>query len=254
MEQLKLILLSTTPFHCVERLHLINLKNSGMASWKETLNFFIISRTICAITACLVLCFLQAHGGLLNSNVRRNKNFHYVVQRFFDSDNEIVSSSSSSREDLVASGEKGTATLVPSPSFSSYIAASPPLGLQTAFTDCGSAASIKKLMLSPCVNDGNSDICEIERGSTVTFNLSFVPNANATELKAVIHGIVDFVPIPFPSPEVALQYTIHTPYINAKLHLSLWLNVAADDGQKNVFLSHINGGESRIKIECKSAI
>lgn len=139
------------------------------------------------------------HGGLLSSLVHQYRNFHYVVQSVPDSDNEIVAS-----EEMT--GEKGTPTSLPS--FQR---------IQTHYTDCGSAASIKSLVLSPCANKKkgkeNSDICEIERGSNVTFNLSFVAKGNATQLKSVIHGIVDFVPIPLPCPEVCIcKHDIFTQF------------------------------------------
>ncbi len=138
------------------------------------------------IAFLLIFQTISCHGGLLSSLVHRYRNFHYVVQSV--PDKEFVPKNS---EEMT--GGKGTAT-----------SSSPFQRIQTHYTDCGSAASIKSLVVSPCANKkkGNSDICEIERGSNVTFNLSFVAKGNATQLKAVIHGIVDYVPIPLPCPEV----------------------------------------------------
>lgn len=75
------------------------------------------------------------------------------------------------------------------------------LRLKTSYSDCGSTASIKNLQVS-CTNKENSDICEIQRGSNVTFNLRFVPKQEAAQLKVVLHGIIDYVPVPLPCPQV----------------------------------------------------
>ena len=94
-----------------------------------------------------------------------------------------------------------------------------PLFSGASYKDCGSNSQIKSLRVSSCDNrkknvetrdddEVASDICEVERGSNVTFSLSFVPRSNATQLKAVIHGIVDFVPIPFPCPQVGSHIMI----------------------------------------------
>ncbi|ODM93755.1 Epididymal secretory protein E1 [Orchesella cincta] len=125
-----------------------------------------------SVCYCVVLTadgFLSAHPA---------NNFHYTVERVDDVDNLLTSSS-----------DEGTVTS----------------SLKTSYKDCGSASTIKSLSVIPCDSDVNkrvgNDVCEIERGSNVTFNVSFVPKANATQLKAVIHGIYDFVPIPFPCPQ-----------------------------------------------------
>lgn len=124
-------------------------------------------------------------GGLLSSYLHAKS--YYLVQRLPDTDKSQWNEDSGK----VLVGDKGSVN-------------------SNWFTDCGSTAQVKRLGLSSCVSGQKqlgekgvkSDICEIHRGSNVTFTLSFIPHRDATQLKAVIHGIVDFVPIPFPCPQV----------------------------------------------------
>lgn len=141
---------------------------------------------------------ISSSGGLLSNHLLVKKSHYYLVQRITDIADKDINTSSVSSEDEQAY-DKGTLT--------SAVSSSTAINTRTSYSDCGSVASIKSLTLNPCdkskgKNGLSSDICEIKRGSNATFNLSFVPKSNATQLRSVIHGIVDFVPIPFPCPQV----------------------------------------------------
>ncbi|CAL8144229.1 unnamed protein product [Orchesella dallaii] len=136
-------------------------------SYSTALYWCFITISCCAVFTAEG--FLSAHPA---------NNFHYTVQRV----DEVVKL-------LTSLNDEGTVTS----------------SLKTSYFDCGSASTIKSLSVIPCDSVVSkrvgSAVCEIKRGSNVTFNVSFVPKANATQLKTVIHGIYDFVPIPFPCPQ-----------------------------------------------------
>ncbi|XP_054709507.1 NPC intracellular cholesterol transporter 2-like [Uloborus diversus] len=66
------------------------------------------------------------------------------------------------------------------------------------YTDCGSkTGKIKEVYLSGCED---SDVCELKRGETYTYKLSFESMTESESLKAVVHGVVGGVSMPYPIP------------------------------------------------------
>ncbi|XP_005986632.1 NPC intracellular cholesterol transporter 2 [Latimeria chalumnae] len=65
------------------------------------------------------------------------------------------------------------------------------------FKDCGSqVGDIKMVEISPCPKMP----CELRKGQTYHVNATFSSSAQSTNSKAIVHGILAGVPIPFPIP------------------------------------------------------
>jgi hypothetical protein len=58
---------------------------------------------------------------------------------------------------------------------------------ETPFSSCGGSGTVNKVEVIPCDSD---ETCELKRGSNATFNIGFTAKADATKLKAVVHGVV----------------------------------------------------------------
>lgn len=72
----------------------------------------------------------------------------------------------------------------------------------TPYKNCGGSNSIiKRVQLTPCdeISDGH---CVLRRGNNVTCNLSFESEENSATLTARVFGIIGFLPVPFPCPQV----------------------------------------------------
>uniref|UniRef100_A0A5S6QZM0 MD-2-related lipid-recognition domain-containing protein n=1 Tax=Trichuris muris TaxID=70415 RepID=A0A5S6QZM0_TRIMR len=68
----------------------------------------------------------------------------------------------------------------------------------TSFKDCGSTAgTIQNVTVEPCSNPSD---CELKKGTSPKIKIAFTPNSLTTQLKAVVHGIVKGIPVPFPLP------------------------------------------------------
>ncbi|KAG7197334.1 hypothetical protein KM043_018447 [Ampulex compressa] len=66
------------------------------------------------------------------------------------------------------------------------------------FTDCGSdVGRLKSVDVTGCEDKTQ---CVLKRGTNVTIEIVFEPSKPATEVKAVVHGIIMDVPMPFPLP------------------------------------------------------
>ncbi|PRD24658.1 UNVERIFIED_CONTAM: Epididymal secretory protein E1 [Trichonephila clavipes] len=64
------------------------------------------------------------------------------------------------------------------------------------FTDCGSkTGKVLNVQVTGCET---SDVCEFKRGEKYNFDVSFESLTDSASLRAVIHGIVGGVAIPFP--------------------------------------------------------
>lgn len=78
----------------------------------------------------------------------------------------------------------------------------------TPYKNCGGSNSIiKSVQLTPCdeISEGH---CVLRRGNNVTCNLSFESEENSATLTARVFGIIGFVPIPFPCPQVKISYYV----------------------------------------------
>nr|Q28895.1 RecName: Full=NPC intracellular cholesterol transporter 2; AltName: Full=Epididymal secretory protein E1; Short=cE1; AltName: Full=Niemann Pick type C2 protein homolog; Flags: Precursor [Canis lupus familiaris]AAB34263.1 CE1 [Canis lupus familiaris] len=66
------------------------------------------------------------------------------------------------------------------------------------FKDCGSAVGvIKELNVNPCP----AQPCKLHKGQSYSVNVTFTSNIPSQSSKAVVHGIVLGVAVPFPIPE-----------------------------------------------------
>ena len=73
-------------------------------------------------------------------------------------------------------------------------------GSATPFTDCGSqTGKVASVEVSNCP-DGQ-DVCTLKKGSQPEITIKFTSNAESKGLKAVVHGVIASVPIPFPIPQ-----------------------------------------------------
>lgn len=73
-------------------------------------------------------------------------------------------------------------------------------GSATPFTDCGSqTGKVSSVEVSNCP-DGQ-DVCILKKGTQPAITIKFSSEADSKELKAVVHGVVMDVPIPFPIPQ-----------------------------------------------------
>lgn len=66
------------------------------------------------------------------------------------------------------------------------------------FKSCDSLDNVKSATVTGC----SVSPCTLERGKNSTFIVNFVADKAATQLKAVVHGIIGGVPIPFNPPNV----------------------------------------------------
>lgn len=70
----------------------------------------------------------------------------------------------------------------------------------TKFNDCGSSTGqVSSVEVSGCP-DGQ-DECTLKRGSQPTIEIKFSAKGETKSLKAVVHGVIGGVPIPFPVPQ-----------------------------------------------------
>ncbi|XP_035232816.1 NPC intracellular cholesterol transporter 2-like [Stegodyphus dumicola] len=68
------------------------------------------------------------------------------------------------------------------------------LGLK--YTDCGSkSGKILDVQLTGCEE---TDICELKRGETYTYQIQFESLTDSESAKTVVHGIVNGISMPFP--------------------------------------------------------
>ncbi|XP_035206808.1 NPC intracellular cholesterol transporter 2-like [Stegodyphus dumicola] len=67
------------------------------------------------------------------------------------------------------------------------------------FEDCGSTAKVNSVNISGCPD--SADVCPLIRGTDASITIAFKSNSDAKSLKAVVYGIISFVPLPFPLPQ-----------------------------------------------------
>ncbi|EDV27931.1 expressed hypothetical protein [Trichoplax adhaerens] len=65
------------------------------------------------------------------------------------------------------------------------------------YRDCGSqVGKVKSLSINPCT----SQPCILKRGTNVTVTINFSPSESIKKIQAVVFGVLEGVPIPFPLP------------------------------------------------------
>ncbi|XP_030766412.1 ecdysteroid-regulated 16 kDa protein-like [Sitophilus oryzae] len=68
-----------------------------------------------------------------------------------------------------------------------------------AYTDCGSQdGSIVDIQITNC--PASSRRCTLKRNTNATMVINFTPSTPSTSLKAVVHGLIMGVPVPFDLP------------------------------------------------------
>jgi len=71
---------------------------------------------------------------------------------------------------------------------------------ETPYDECASGdGKVTKVDVIPCELD--QDACILPSGQDSTINISFTSKVNSTTLKAVVHGVVGSIPIPFHIPQ-----------------------------------------------------
>jgi len=69
----------------------------------------------------------------------------------------------------------------------------------TTFTDCGSTSGeVKSVDVTNCPD--SEEVCKLERGKSAGITINFVSKCESKSLKAVVHGVIHSVPMPFPIP------------------------------------------------------
>ncbi|CAH1393842.1 unnamed protein product [Nezara viridula] len=96
-----------------------------------------------------------------------------------------------------------------------FTAALIPFGTCFKFIDCGSQlGQFTNIAVTNC-DPTTSAYCKLKRGTNVTLTVKFTPNQDITEVKAVVHGILGGVPIPFnlPNPDGCKESGIQCPLV-----------------------------------------
>uniref|UniRef100_A0A4Q8K464 U35-Deinotoxin-Dsu1b_1 n=1 Tax=Deinopis subrufa TaxID=1905329 RepID=A0A4Q8K464_DEISU len=70
----------------------------------------------------------------------------------------------------------------------------------TSFTDCGSkTGQVTSVSVTGCP-DGQS-VCNLKRGTEAGITIVFGSKSDSSSLKAVVHGVISGVPLPFHLPQ-----------------------------------------------------
>ncbi|XP_060790216.1 NPC intracellular cholesterol transporter 2-like [Neoarius graeffei] len=68
---------------------------------------------------------------------------------------------------------------------------------QVKFADCGSTVgTVAKVDVTPCPQQP----CQLHKGQSYAVNVTFTSATDSQTSKAVVHGVVSGIPIPFPIP------------------------------------------------------
>lgn len=71
--------------------------------------------------------------------------------------------------------------------------------LSLQYTDCGSTkGKVSGVTVSGCEN---TPVCSLKRGSSASVTLNFQSLTDTKTVKAVVHGVISGVPLPFPLPQ-----------------------------------------------------
>lgn len=67
------------------------------------------------------------------------------------------------------------------------------------YTDCGSIkGKVSGVTVSGCEN---KSVCPLKKGTTAAIEVNFESETDTKTAKAVVHGIIQGVPLPFPPPQ-----------------------------------------------------
>jgi len=70
----------------------------------------------------------------------------------------------------------------------------------TKFKDCGSKkGEVTSVDVSGCPDA--ADTCDLVRGSKPAITINFQSKTDSTKVTAVVHGVIDSIPLPFPIPQ-----------------------------------------------------
>ncbi|KAB5562334.1 hypothetical protein PHYPO_G00016660 [Pangasianodon hypophthalmus] len=91
---------------------------------------------------------------------------------------------------------------------------------QVKFVDCGSVAgNVIQVDINPCPTQP----CQLHKGQSYAVNVTFTSATDSQTSKAVVHGVIAGVPVPFPIPnddgcksgiECPIQKQITYSYVN----------------------------------------
>lgn len=74
------------------------------------------------------------------------------------------------------------------------------LSSATKFSDCGSTSGqVSSVEVTGCPDA--EAVCPLKRGTKAGITINFASKADSKSLKAVVHGVIKSVPIPFPLPQ-----------------------------------------------------
>ncbi|KFM63621.1 Protein NPC2-like protein, partial [Stegodyphus mimosarum] len=89
------------------------------------------------------------------------------------------------------------------------------------YTDCGSkTGKIIDVHMTGCEE---TDVCELKRGETYTYRVTFDSLTNTENVKTVVHGIIGGVsmPFPLPNPDACDYGNLDCPLENGKSYTYL---------------------------------
>lgn len=86
----------------------------------------------------------------------------------------------------------------------------------TKFTDCGSTSGqVSSVEVTGCPD--SEDVCPLKKGTKAGITINFSSKADSKSLRAVVHGVIKSVPIPFPLPQSnACKSGVTCPVTNGK--------------------------------------
>ncbi|OXA57546.1 Epididymal secretory protein E1 [Folsomia candida] len=90
----------------------------------------------------------------------------------------------------------------------------------TPYKNCGGSESVlKSVEIIPC-DLKSGDRCVLDRGTNVTFKMSFLSEKSSKTLQAKIYGIIDYIPVPFPFPQpnACKDIRVSCPIIKGQLY------------------------------------
>ncbi|MCI4382702.1 hypothetical protein PGIGA_G00017780 [Pangasianodon gigas] len=87
---------------------------------------------------------------------------------------------------------------------------------QVKFVDCGSVVgNVIQVDINPCPNQP----CQLHKGQSYAVNVTFTSATDSQTSKAVVHGVIAGVPVPFPIPnDDGCKSGIQCPIQNQKTY------------------------------------
>jgi len=87
------------------------------------------------------------------------------------------------------------------------------LAVPITFKDCGaSSGKILSVDVEPC---DNPKMCSLKRGTSPTIKIKFQPTRDVSKITAVVHGIIEGIPMafPLPNPNACLESGLVCPIV-----------------------------------------